>query len=410
MWDKVLYTMNNYRSHKIFVGCSSGIDSMVLSDFLLRYKFCIHLLHVNYQRRGKQSDGDAQFVKDFAEKHNIPCDIRLYSNKEGGNFQQQARIFRYNFFEEMLQKENGVIALAHHADDNIETFFINLSRKSGVMGLAGIPKIRSSYIRPMLHLQKQDIIYYAEKHAVKWRDDYSNFSTDYYRNRWRLEFLPTIERHIPTIKTSTLTIIDAFVKTQQYLENKMSKVANNIKQTMRFPIIYFDQYSKEELFELWRQLQQSPTLFERFIELKNYTEGKFIETKPPFQRIVKEKTYLLFIKTEVQEKTPRINIQIIDQLPNKYSKNELYLDPEKIQGDLRVRKWLHGDRIASIGIDGTQSVAKIIKDAKITHDKRNSILVVCDNINIHWVVGLKIGRKAQPTQNKKRSFKITLIS
>jgi len=401
--------MNPYRDKTIFVGCSGGVDSMVLVHFLHKNSFRLHLLHVNYQKRGADSEADSKFVESYAKKNNIHFDISIFPKQTKGNFQQQARIFRYRFFEDIAQKENGIIVLAHHADDNIETFFMNLSRKSGIIGLAGIPRIKLPYIRPLLHIQKHDLINYAQKNALSWREDESNFSTQYYRNRWRLEFIPMMIKHVPTFKESISILIESFAKTQRYLEDKMCAVASEIIQTKKMPITFFEQYSQEELFELWRQLRQPHSLFLRFLELKNYSNGKFIETELPFQRIIRERKYLLFIQAKSESKIPKLNIEIVDQLPLVYSKNELYLDPDAVEGNLYIRKWKHEDRIASIGVQGTQSVAKIIKDSKVTHDKRASVYVVCDTVNIHWVIGLKIGRKAIPKGNKTKILKVTIV-
>jgi len=408
MWNKVITIMEPYRTKTIFIGCSGGIDSMVLAHFLHQNGFRIHLLHVNYQKRGASSDADMEFVQSFAQQHRIPCNIRLYPNIMEGNFQEEARLFRYRFFEEFAVDNDQLIALAHHADDNIETFFMNLSRKAGIMGLASIPQIRGKYIRPMLHLWKEDIIEYAQQNNVPWQEDASNLTNAYYRNRWRLEYLPMLEKQIPSLKQSTATLIRAFAQTQQFLAQKMQGIAHEILHHKRIALSFYTQYSTEELFELWRQLHQRASIFPRFLALKTYPKGKFIETKAPFVRIVREDSYLQCI-TSTKELNWQLKITIVNALPDHFSKNTLYLDPAKINGELFLRRWKHGDKIASVGIKGTQSVAKIIKDAKIPIEQRETISVVCDKTTIHWVVGLKIGRTAIAHQHHKQFIKVERI-
>lgn len=188
MWENALKIMEQFRSKTIYIGCSGGVDSMVLVDFLHKNQFKIHVLHVNYHKRGLESDKDMEFVKKYCEDQSIPHTFTHYTDKKKGNFQQNARDFRYDFFEKKASHD-GVIALAHHADDQVETFFMNMMRQSGILGLSSIPVIRGQYVRPLLHLFKSDILNYAQTNNLEWREDLSNQSTHYLRNKWRFQNL-----------------------------------------------------------------------------------------------------------------------------------------------------------------------------------------------------------------------------
>lgn len=410
MWEKALNIMEKYRYQTIFVGCSGGIDSMVLAHFLHKNQFNIHILHVNYQKRGAESDGDMEFVKTFCEQHKIPFDVRLYEEDSKGNFQENARKFRYDFFEELREKKGGIIALAHHADDQIETFFMNLMRQSGILGLAGIPVVRGNYVRPFLHLSKEDLIDYAVKHAVKWREDRTNQSVEYLRNRWRLEFIPEMEKAYPDIKRSVLILVNTFQETQLGLEEKIRPVASKIKEDKQLSIECYNSLSSEELFELWKQLSQPSNLFSRFLELKNYPKGKFIETVEPYTKIINEGMYFSFVSKTGFSDIPDIKITKVDSLPNTFSKDEIYLNPEKIQGELKIRRWRRGDKISSIGLKGKQIVSQIIRDSKIPFSERENVLIVHDDKNIHWVVGLKIGKMSIAQTSEKEILKVEIVS
>lgn len=405
MWKNALNIMENYRNQTIFVGCSGGIDSMVLIHFLAKNQFNIHVLHVNYRKRAKASDDDMEFVKTYCEKNKLPFDSILYNSNPKGNFQENARKFRYDFFESFTQK-NGVIALAHHSDDQIETFFMNTMRQSGILGLASIPVVRENYIRPLLGLSKQDLLEYAQQNNIEWREDASNQESNYLRNKWRLEFIPKMQNAVPEVKGAALILIKAFQLTQQELELKVVPIAKSIVETKQLSHQLYNSLSSEELFELWRQLKQNSQHFQRFEELKNYDIGKFIET--PDYKIFNEGTYFSFVDLHTDIEIPELEISFVNHLPIEFTKNEMYLDPTKIKGDLTIRKWKKGDKIAPIGVKGTQTVSQIIRDAKVPFFKRSEVLVVHDDAIIHWVVGLKIGRTAiaKPENNEILKLKI----
>lgn len=383
---------------------------MVLVHFLHKNQFNIHVLHINYQKRGTESDGDMELVRTFCRKHKIPFDIRFYEENLKGNFQENARKFRYDFFEQFREKKGGIIALAHHADDQVETFFMNLMRQSGIMGLASIPVVRGNYVRPFLHLSKDDLADYAVKHDVEWREDSSNQSVEYLRNRWRLEFIPEIEKIVPNVKQSVLTLVNAFQETQYELEQKIRPIASAITENNQLPIECYNELSSEELFELWRQMNQPSNLFPRFMELKNYPKGKFIEANEPYTKIINEGTCLAFVGKTVRSEIPDLKITKVSALPTVFSKEEIYLNADKIKGTLKIRKWMRGDKLSPIGIKGSQSVAQIIKDSKIAFSERENVLIVHDDKNIHWVVGLKIGKMSIAQMNDKEIVKVEIVN
>lgn len=410
MWDDVLEKLKKYRKHTIYIGVSGGIDSMALLYFLFSNQFKIHVLHVNYHKRGEASDLDMKLVAEFCEKHSIPCTIRHFEKGEKGNFQENARKFRYQFFEEFASNSTDCIALAHHADDQVETFFMNLMRQSGMVGLASMPSIREKYIRPFLALSKSDLLEYATKNKIEWREDASNQSADCLRNKWRIEFIPLIEKSLPQIKEAVLTLVDAFQETQKELENKVKSLSEKIEQTKQLTIEAYQSLSSFELFELWRQMHQPSSLFARFQEIDSLSKGKYIEVHFPYSRIVHEGDYFSFISMENDTSLPVLLTKSVNKIPKDFSKSVIYLNPKKIRGELKIRKWEQGDRISSVGVNGSQLISKVIKDSKIPHHKREQVLVVHDDVNIHWVVGLKVGALALSQKNDDEMWEIQLLN
>ncbi|MCO5259490.1 MAG: tRNA lysidine(34) synthetase TilS [Crocinitomicaceae bacterium] len=400
IWKEVVDFLEPFRSHTLCVGCSGGVDSMALLHFLVANEFKIVVAHVNYHKRNKESDLDMELVNQFCQEQGIYCRTFHYKAQQTGNFQELARDFRYQCFEELAGKD-GKILLAHHADDQVETFFMNLMRQSGVMGLSAMPRIRANFLRPFIHLFKADLIEYAKRNAVPWREDASNQEGNYLRNKWRLEFIPLLEKENPSIKNAVLFLVNAFQQTQQLLEDKMQPITKNIQATNQLTLSEYQAMSNTELFELWRQLKQPANLFSRFENLATLPKSKFIETAGDFSKIISEGEVFSFIPVAKKIEQPQLLIKEIDHLPTQFSKQVVYLNPSKLKGALKVRRWQQGDKMTPLGVNGQQLVSKIIKDAKIQHSERERILVVHDDFQIHWVVGLKVGKFAisTPTDN-----------
>lgn len=405
MWEEIESFLAPYRTQTLFVGCSGGVDSMALLHYLHTNQFKVHALHINYHKRGTDSDADQALIQEYCLKLGIPLSYRDFIATSKGNFQEQARLFRYHFFEEMANKENGMIAMAHHADDQVETFCMNLMRKSGVLGLAGIPPIRKNYLRPFLNISKDTIIEYAKKNNVPWREDSSNHEAHYLRNKWRLEFIPFMEAENPTFKTSILTLVTAFQATQKELELAVMPLVNHIKTNSLISLKELSALSTEQRFELWRQLEQPSNLYQRFEELLTYNSGKQINGTGKLKRVYNYQNTIHFDYGN-HHKIPAFKQSIVEELPETFSKNEIYLDPSKVQGTLKLRTIHTGDRIASLGVKGTQLVSKIIKDANIPTHERSSILVLHDDKEILWVVGLKVSRNVIADKSKKTHLKV----
>ncbi len=401
---------NDLRNQKIYLACSGGIDSMVLLDMLFKLKFDLHVIHVNYQLRGIASDTDAELVKFSCAKQNIPCEIRTIDLKKnlegGGNLQDEARKIRYAWFDEILKVDrNNRIALAHHSDDQIETFFMNLARKSGVMGLACMKHDHAGIVRPLLDFSKAEIACYALSNWVLWREDKSNETNKYTRNRLRNEFIPRIKLEFPEIGVSVLTLINQFQKIQLDLEKKVDPILGTIQKTHTLSLDEFGKLSELEQIELLRQLGLSAKSAPRLLDLTQ--RGKRIPIEhTEFSAIVRDETQFTFLCTS--DVPPKLIVEQLASLPSDFNKDIAYFDAAKMKGELKLRKWEHGDRIASLGMKGTQLISDIIKDAKIDANAKAAQLVVHDDDVILWCVGLKISQKAIADANSTKIIRCSI--
>ena len=277
-----------------YVACSGGVDSMVLLSVLHQLGKTIHVLHVNYHLRGEASDLDQQVIEDFCNQHSIPNSIHSVElSKElenGGNLQDLARNVRYSFFKEKALEIHSKIVLAHHADDQLELFLLNIARKSGVMGLSCMLPEYGRIIRPLLPFSKQEILEFAIKEGIVWREDASNQSNKYRRNSIRNVFLPEIEAQLPEFRESCLYLIAQFQKNQLEIEQKIKIVTHKIQQENLLLYSDFDLLTEVEHIELLRQLAIPFGFLKEFKKLRHAENGKRLQLKKANQLVIRTKT------------------------------------------------------------------------------------------------------------------------
>jgi len=175
-WAKHLEeSFDELLDNPFIVACSSGIDSVVLAHLCARLKLDFSLAHVNFQLRGKESDLDAEFVRELAKKlginaHIYTCDANTYALEHKVSIQVSAREIRYRWFQE-IANESGALAVltAHHLDDSIENFALQAARGSGIKGLLGVPPKRGIFWRPLLPFEKSELQLWAESNQLMWR-------------------------------------------------------------------------------------------------------------------------------------------------------------------------------------------------------------------------------------------------
>jgi tRNA(Ile)-lysidine synthase len=391
--------------NRYFVACSGGLDSMTLLYLLQKLNKNVSALHINYLLRGEDSEKDQELVEEACKQLGIPChvkrvDLKRYLSEAGGNLQEQARKVRYSYFETFKVKRDHFIVLGHHSDDQVETFFLNLARGGGMMGLSAMLPKHEQYLRPFLTFSKEEILGYALKHELKWREDLSNTKNDYNRNKLRNVILPELEKEIPTLRESVLTMVDVFQSTQKELELVVCDLAKKVEEERQLNLHEYENLNEFERIELLRQLDLAPSTADELNKLMHTEKGKKIYLHDSrFQMIIRETDHFYFGDNEPVLILPAIVKTPVDQLPQLFSKDEIYLDPKKIKGELVVRTWRKGDRMKPVGLAGSKLVSDILTDAKVPHSARAHQLVLTDDEKILWCVGFAIGREAIATKD-----------
>ena len=415
---------------KIILAISGGIDSVVLAHLLHGLDIPFLMAHCNFQLRGEESEGDQRFVEALSHQLSAPLAVKRFETKAYGkahglNTQLAARVLRYEWFE-TLRKEKGYdyTLTAHQANDSWETFLINTSRGTGLKGLLGIPAQNGAILRPLLPFSREEIHAFATENHICWREDSSNSSDAYTRNKIRHHLSPILKEIHPLFFKN-------FEKTQSLLQLTYDFLQESISQyqkecfTMGNPIVFLIEKLRthpHRRFLLHELL--SPYGFtdvnalERFLQAST---GKYLASDT--HRLLSNRGQWLI--SEIHETpSPAFYLQDTDQAIDfpialswkKVSQAEpsgaevIYIDKEKIQFPLCLRKRKEGDLFYPYGMGGQKKVLrKYFKDEKYSlYDKENQWLLTDSTDQILWVVGRRADERFRPTPHTKEILCIKL--
>ena len=271
-------------SKRFLLAVSGGADSAVLSHLFRVSGFEFQIAHVNYHFRGEDSNLDQKVVEDFCKKNNIKFHLKDVSEKEKSqmkSLQNWAREIRYNFFFNLLEKENlDFIVTAHHLNDELETFIINLSRGSGIKGLSGIPKNENRILRPFLTFSKSEIYAFAEENNIDFREDKSNQKDDYLRNKIRNQIVPKMVEVFPNFLEQFSESLGYLDTVNQFFQEEIQKTfeeilinGNESDFTLNKEILF--QKHKTIIIEIIRKLGFTGIEIEKIMSAEN---GKFFRS------------------------------------------------------------------------------------------------------------------------------------
>ena len=246
------------KNQHLIIACSGGLDSVAMLHLLHEHHHSIEVIHVNYSLRGEASDADESFVKELCNKMDVSYSVKSNPIEGPSNLQERARIARYLWFEEKVaESESNRILLAHHLDDQVETFFMNIARNSGVMGLAAMKEIGQKIHRPLLGFTKEEIRTWALNKAISWRKDASNESNKYTRNKLRNVILPQLQKTVPGLSQSVHILTLSFQRKQESLEKELFELKSQWEAHGRIKVSKLLSLDEYELVEIMRQFDIS---------------------------------------------------------------------------------------------------------------------------------------------------------
>lgn len=411
------------------LACSGGVDSVLLVHLCAKLKLDFAIAHCNFRLRGEESDRDELFVQNLAKQLNIKFyithfDTIGYINKNKVNVQIAARELRYAWFAELLNENKiSTLVTAHHADDNLETFLINLSRGTGINGLTGIPEKTEAISRPLLRFSRQQILQYAKSENLKWVDDSSNKEVKYLRNKIRHEVVPLLKELHPTF-------LENFEKTRTHLADS-SKILDNHIQSLkaRMFIAYKGGYriaiaglqvlrpQKAYLYGFFKEY--GFTAWDDILRLLSGLSGKEVRSKS--HRLIRDREDLLLEKLTDSEqgvfkieegqralKNPlELTIAEVDTI-NEIGDHILYVDKEALKYPLVVRKWEKGDYFYPFGMNGKKKLSKYFKDEKVDILSKEKQWILCSENDIVWVIGRRSDQRFVVTSKTAQIVKFTM--
>jgi tRNA(Ile)-lysidine synthase len=413
---------------KLIVATSGGMDSMVLVHLFQKFNLNFALAHCNFQLRGAESDGDENFVKDYAKHNNITFfvtkfDTKNYSEENKLSTQVSARNLRYNWFNELLVSEKfDFVATAHHLDDQVETFLINFSRGTGLDGLTGIPSQNGNIIRPMLPFSRKEIENYVSENKLQWRDDSSNTSDKYLRNK--------IRHHvIPVFKEINESFLQSFQNTLDHLNQEQSLVNDAVQmvydivvsednEQLKINISALLQYENYRAY-LYKWLNKYGFLaWNDVYNLIEAQSGKQIFSEKYI--LLKDRDFLILSKKETTN-FEEIIIHSITEKPNfplkltlcnqsdifNQMKNVIFVEENKIQFPLTIRKWKEGDYFYPSGMQGKKKVSKYFKDEKFTLFQKQDTWILESNNKIVWIIGHRADERFKVENTTQTIIQIT---
>jgi tRNA(Ile)-lysidine synthase len=419
------------KNETVLLAVSGGIDSIVMAHLFHNSGYIFGIAHCNFGLRGEESDGDAAFVKKITEEiFHVPFFYKKFNLKKSVkvNTQLEARRLRYEWFEEIRSKNHyNYIATAHHRDDQSETFFINLLRGSGITGLSGIPEKQGRLIRPLLFATRNDIALYAKKNNIHYREDSSNNSDAYLRNKIRHHLIPLLESLNPDFKNVMQRNQDLLFKTDtlyKYFINQTGLLqasdANgfeiSIPELMRFPepgILLFElisvfNFHSKDCEKIIRDIYgiSGATYFSKSHVLLRDRDKIIINA------LVKKTTESL---VTIHENQTELNIPVVMSF-EKFSKTEPFkidksanvacFDYEKLAFPLVLRKWKRGDSFYPLGMRGRKKISDLFCDLKMNQFEKADCWLLCSAEEIIWVMGKRMDDRFKVTSRTKMIYKI----
>ena len=415
---------------KVIVALSGGADSVALLTILHSLGYRCSAVHCNFNLRGEESMRDENFVRNLCQRLGnalkvVNFDTRGYAREKKISIEMAARELRYNLFEEERQEQQAdAVAVAHHRDDCAETLLLNLIRGTGIRGLHGIRPRNGHIIRPMLCVGRKDIINFLESTGEAYVTDSSNLTTDYTRNKVRLELLPLMQEINPSIQHTLYETALRLAQTESIYDAAIRESTSRVLRNNRISIHKLQQEPSPAtlLHEILSPMGFNGAQCEDIIESLDKESGRIFTSSS--HTVVKDREELIIEKNRTHgqveltlpndgtvtiEKYGTLTVETVifdGEIPK--SRNCASIDLECVTLPLTLRSTRNGDRFAPFGMRGTKLVSDYLTDAKRSIIEKQRQLVVTDASGaIVWLVGERPAAPCCVTDKTKKILRLT---
>ncbi|MBD3366726.1 MAG: tRNA lysidine(34) synthetase TilS [Candidatus Eisenbacteria bacterium] len=458
--EKVLWTCRRYRliseRDTVLAAVSGGADSVAMLRILLELRETLGIrvkaAHLDHRFRGEESRDDARFVRDLCDELDVPCfteevNVPRFVMAHGYSKQEAARMLRYQYLVKVMKLEYCQrIATGHTADDQAETVLMRLLRGSGPDGLSGIPHRGEGgmVIRPLLDVRREEVEAWLGGRGAAWRTDSSNLTSDYTRNRIRLELMPVLEEYNPSIRDALVRTGAIMTDVAAHLERATDEALPSVIQSTRrglfaldsAQLAHYDEALQRSLFRrVFASLRPDlAPLASRHVDnllelLRRDDVGASVEL-PGGARARLEHGRLVVSEgdgpptfaearldvpgsVEFPEARLRITADVAPHGASAIDASDpgegvTVFDLDAVELPLSVRPRRPGDRIRPFGMDGTKSLKELMIDEKIPFGLRDALPIVCDAAgDLCWVVGVRRSAAAPVTEATRRVLRVT---
>jgi tRNA(Ile)-lysidine synthase len=419
---------HDWKTKKYIIAVSGGGDSMSILHFFTSEQCHIIAAHVNYGLRENDADLDEACVTQFCTENDIPLEIihpdtKSYCEANKVPIQEGARLIRYEWFDQLLQTHDAdYIITAHHQEDVIETFIINLQRGSGIKGLHPLPVVNGNKLRPLVTTSKQDILQYLTEHNAVYREDLSNAKNDYLRNSIRNLILPELYEKLPKIKSGIISTISNLRLDSDYLFEQLEKekLIVFIATASGGTIARYRDQHKRLLFHIVTEFGFHFDQLEQLLDSK--TSGKVFVSKT--HQILINRTDLIVEK--LKAKNPSISIEINDFGTYEFAQSKFIISTadnaewdksnvaffpiDKLLFPFKIRNWRQGDAFIPFGMKGSKKVSDYLIDCKISSSHKQSVSVIEYQNEIAWLVAFRTSEKFKSDENTTRWISIEYLA
>ena len=419
--EKSLFT----REDKLILGISGGADSVCLMHVFLELGYSFELAHCNFNLREEESDADEYFVKDLAKEYQLKIHVKqfdtlAYAAENKISTQMAARDLRYAWFEKLRIKSSAkYLAIAHHANDDVETFFINLVRGSGLKGFLGIKEKNNAIVRPLLSVSRLEIEQYLKDRGLVFREDSSNASVKYLRNKIRHELIPLLAQMNPSIQQTVKDEMRILDGVAQIYAAKVEEVRKDLTQEKN-GIVQLEISALLALKPLHSYLYELLSAYgfyavEAISKALQGQSGKQFFSSTHQLVVDRENIFISLLNKEnevfeIAEKTISlvhplvINFKVMADKTIIYDNNIAQLDVDKLKFPLTLRKWKQGDKFIPLGMKKFKKLSDFFIDSKFSIIDKQEQWLLCSGVDIVWVLGCRIDERYKLESNTKKVY------
>ena len=445
---------------KLLIAVSGGMDSVVLCELCKQSEYDFEIAHCNFQLRGEESNRDEAFVKVLGEKYAVKTYVKTFdtaaiAKEQKKGIEEAARDLRYGWFREIMTKGEGrrtkderstdnqqpttfnfqpstnnrqLLLTAHHADDNIETVMMNFFRGTGIRGLRGILPKQGNIIRPLLFAGRQEIEAFAQQNNLAFVTDSTNAQSDYTRNYFRNELIPSIEKVFPETKQNILQSIKRFADVEQIYNESIEAAKKDLLEKkgneIHIPVLKLAKAKplQTTIFEIIKDYGFTAAQVPEAEKLLNSDSGKYILSAT--HRMLRNRNWLII--SSLQE--PDVNYYLIEDFEKqqtvsftggeitveKTAEKNITADPniglvdaDKLKFPLLLRRWKQGDYFYPLGMQKKKKLSRFFGDQKLSLLQKENVWIIESDKKIIWIAGMRIDDRFKITDASKHVLKLT---